>query len=85
MQFMESTEVSEKIYQLKSSEQATQPNYDPVNALPESTQTKQMATGHMDEVSRRFYKVLYGYNVDLMESDNKHVSVVPKDIKSQKS
>ena len=51
---MESKEVPEKIYQLKSGEQVAQPNYD-------------------------------GYEVDLMESDNKDVSVVSKDVSHKKS
>ncbi|XP_040886790.1 uncharacterized protein LOC121176783 isoform X3 [Toxotes jaculatrix] len=40
-----------------------------VNPVTESTQTKQTVSGHMDEVSRRLYEVLYGYDVELIDSE----------------
>ncbi|XP_047456969.1 ankyrin-2b isoform X1 [Mugil cephalus] len=41
------------------------------------TTLKHTATRHTDEVSRRLYKVLYGYDVELMDSDSENVSVLP--------
>uniref|UniRef100_A0A4W6E9F5 Ankyrin 2 n=1 Tax=Lates calcarifer TaxID=8187 RepID=A0A4W6E9F5_LATCA len=63
--------------------QSTQPMsgttvYD--TATTESTQTKQMASRHMDEVSRRLYKVLYGYDVELIDSGNEDLSVMPMNL-----
>ncbi|KAG7221512.1 hypothetical protein INR49_017168 [Caranx melampygus] len=61
------------------SEQMLQTTSEPppvsVTALTERTQTKQMASKHMDEVSHRLYKVLYGYDVELRNSDDEDVSV----------
>ncbi|XP_035531681.1 uncharacterized protein LOC118338487 isoform X3 [Morone saxatilis] len=85
MEFMETNEVSEKssfTQQLTSEQRCPpiQPTSGCVNAMAESMQTKQVTGRHMDEVSRRLYKVLYGYDVDLMDSGSASVSVVPEDI-----
>ncbi|XP_026015109.1 ankyrin-2b isoform X5 [Astatotilapia calliptera] len=52
------------------------PSY-PLNLMTESTQAKQMAPKHMDEVSCRLYKVLYGGNVETVDSDSEDVSLLP--------
>ncbi|XP_029310379.1 ankyrin-2b isoform X2 [Cottoperca gobio] len=47
--------------------------------LPETDEVSERMDGHLDEVSRRLYTVLYGYNVELMDSDSEDVSLVPMD------
>ncbi|XP_029382689.1 ankyrin-2b isoform X2 [Echeneis naucrates] len=39
------------------------------------TQIKEMASAHMDDVLSQLYKVLYGYAVELTDSENEDVSV----------
>ncbi|XP_036968225.1 ankyrin-2b isoform X1 [Acanthopagrus latus] len=83
MELLESSEVSEKIsfiQQPTTSEQRLQPAELTSDAMTESTQAKQMDRRHLDEVSHRLYKVLYGYDVDPIDSDGDNVSVVPGDI-----
>lgn len=79
VELMESTEDSEKICQQSSDTkrlQPTPPASYPDTAVPESVQTKQMDRRHMDEVSRRLYKVLYGFEMEHMDSDVEDVSVL---------
>uniref|UniRef100_A0A8C9YWT4 Ankyrin-2 n=1 Tax=Sander lucioperca TaxID=283035 RepID=A0A8C9YWT4_SANLU len=85
MGLTETDEVSEKICftQQSTSEERvlpTQPTSVPPSGSPnantESTQAKKMGRRHIDEVSRRLYKVLYGYDVELVDSDNEDVTVV---------
>ena len=83
MELLESSEVSEKIsfiQQPTTSEQRLQPAELTSDAMTESMQAKQMDRRHLDEVSHRLYKVLYGYDVDPIDSDGDNVSVVPGDI-----
>lgn len=46
----------------------------------ESTQANQKSTRHIEEVSRRLYKVLYRDQVHLMASNNEDVSVMAKEV-----
>ena len=81
MELLESSEVSEKILQEPTtSEQRLQPAELTSDAMTESMQAKQMDRRHLDEVSHRLYKVLYGYDVDPIDSDGENVSVVAEDI-----
>ncbi|XP_026186366.1 ankyrin-2b isoform X2 [Mastacembelus armatus] len=77
MEVTETDEFSEKIC-LSRQQQMLQPASDLVSTTTESTLTKQMAPKHMDEVSRRLYKVLYGYDVELIDSESEDVSAVPE-------
>ncbi|XP_028284806.1 uncharacterized protein LOC114450699 isoform X17 [Parambassis ranga] len=83
---MELTEASEKIggtqpptsgQTLQPTQLASEPSSDPVSVTTNYTVTKSMGAGHMDEVSRRLYKVLYGYDVELVDSDSEDVSALP--------
>uniref|UniRef100_A0A3Q1D0M7 Ankyrin 2 n=1 Tax=Amphiprion ocellaris TaxID=80972 RepID=A0A3Q1D0M7_AMPOC len=73
MELTEADEVSKK----PRSEEVLQPPSGPVGGMIECTPTKQMETKHIDEVSRRLYKVLYGYDADEVDSDSEDVSVLP--------
>ncbi|XP_078020971.1 ankyrin-2b isoform X2 [Epinephelus lanceolatus] len=85
MELTEAEEIPEKIcfIQQPTSEQRPLPtqatSVSPSGstiATTESMQTKQMAKTHVDDVSRRLYKVLYGYDVELMDTDSEDVSMV---------
>ncbi|TWW63726.1 hypothetical protein D4764_03G0007340 [Takifugu flavidus] len=82
MELLECSEAFEKISQQPSCEQRVEPSHTPasVNDNTESTQANQKLTKHMDDVSRRLYKVLYGDNVDLMDSDNEDAPMRPKEV-----
>ncbi|XP_068612264.1 ankyrin-3-like [Brachionichthys hirsutus] len=67
MELLESSQVAEK--RPVRDKQPTQPP-----SVSDSNQIKQLDTGHMEEASRRLYKVLYGYDVDLMDTDVEDLS-----------
>ncbi|XP_042368568.1 ankyrin-2b isoform X1 [Plectropomus leopardus] len=83
MELTETEEVTEKVCftEQPTSEQRPLPTETTSvppsgSATTESKQTKQMARTHVEEVSRRLYQVLYGYDVEFIDSDSEDVSAV---------
>nr|XP_043877084.1 ankyrin-2b isoform X1 [Solea senegalensis] len=85
MELMETKEVMEKVCLTPGSRNeqmnpSTQPAPEPssvsLTASELSTQPPEEASRHMDEVTHRLYKVLYGYDVKLVDSDHEDASVM---------
>lgn len=78
MEFIESTEDSQPLTNTKKVQETL--HAFSTDTVPKPVQTKETNGRHMDEVSRRLYKVLYGYEVDQIDLDVEDVSVMPKDV-----
>ncbi|XP_041635160.1 ankyrin-2b isoform X1 [Cheilinus undulatus] len=77
MELLETTGVSEKTSAKAERLDTSVSSTSSVDALTESVKAKPMSGKHMAEVSRRLYKVLYGYDVDQEESESENASVDP--------
>ncbi|KAM3591010.1 uncharacterized protein V6R79_020521 [Siganus canaliculatus] len=79
MEFLGSSEVPEKNQQL-TTEQRLQDTHPSPSSGSVPRESKETDRRHVDDVSRRLYKILYGYDVELMDSNSEDVCVVSEEI-----